>query len=81
MKSLDELKSMFEKVFGYPLKPLTPPEVLGALRKGPQDIVMVLAWDEAQQAHVVVSALGLGPEWAVGEPVDADVARRARPLT
>ena len=41
----------------------------------------VLAWDETQQAHVVVSALGLGPEWAAGQRVDDDVARRARPLT
>ena len=41
----------------------------------------VLAWDERQQAHVVVSALGLGPEWAAGQRVDDDVARRARPLT
>ena len=40
----------------------------------------VLAWDEAQQTHVVVSALGLGPEWAAGQRVDDDVARHARSL-
>lgn len=41
----------------------------------------VLAWDEAQQAYVVVSALGLGPEWAAGQRVDDTLAQRARPLT
>lgn len=41
----------------------------------------VLAWDEAQQAHIVVSALGLGPAWAASQRVDDAVAQRARPLT
>ncbi len=41
----------------------------------------VLAWDEARQAYVVLSALGMGPAWAAGQRVDDAVAQRARPLT
>lgn len=50
----DDIKEMFEKVFGHGLTPLTPPQVLQLLKSGPQDLLLVLHWSEEMPQHQLV---------------------------
>lgn len=50
----EDLQILFKRVFGYALQPLTPPEVLERLKRGPQDIVCVLQWHELMPQHQLV---------------------------
>lgn len=50
----DDLKPMFEKLFGHALAPLTPPQVLQLLKSGPQDLLLVLFWSPEMPQHQLV---------------------------
>ncbi len=50
----DELRPLFEKLFGHGLTPLTPPQVLQRLKEGPQDLLLILNFGEEMPQHQLV---------------------------
>lgn len=50
----EDLQAGFERIFGRPLQPLTPPQVLQLLQSGPQDLVVVLHWSQEMPQHQLV---------------------------
>lgn len=50
----DDIKPAFEKLFGHPLTPLTPPQVLSLLKGGPQELLLILYWSPEMPQHQLV---------------------------
>ena len=50
----DDIKPMFEKLFGHSLTPLTPPQVLQLLKSGRQDLLLILHWSPEMPQHQLV---------------------------
>ena len=54
MPKTEEMQVLFRRVFGHPLKELTPPQVLESLKMGNKDVVCCLYWDSRMPDHQLV---------------------------
>jgi len=51
---MDDIQVGFQKLFGHPLEPLTPPQALALLKLSRQDLLLILVWNKEMPSHQLV---------------------------